>query len=213
MSARHEQSVDWRLVADAVEARINGQSWPEAAAGRDEAAAPEPQTAAAWYALKVPGGKELAAEEILLRRGHVAFTPLVIRTRRPNGYSKRKERVEVPMLPGYTFAGFSGPPDWLELFQLSLVRGVVGIAGVPMQIPHDDLRPLFECHGRPAIVAKTRARLKPGDRARFHVGSFSGLFMTVERVANGRAAGMLNALGGVVPVEAPLELLEIGCLE
>lgn len=92
-----------------------------------------------WYALDVVRQKEYLAGRILQRRmGCATFIPTETRWRKPNRFAKSKREVAFAALPGTIFAGFPGGPDWLKLFDVPLVTGVLSIGDRPMRIRTDD---------------------------------------------------------------------------
>jgi transcription antitermination factor NusG len=80
-----------------------------------------------YYAVRVRPQKEYLARQLLTQQGHVIYLPEENARRR---LSKRDRRlygwVNVPLLPGYVFAGVRSNLELPKLFVWSFVLSVVG---------------------------------------------------------------------------------------
>ncbi len=95
-----------------------------------------------WFAVRVRPQKEYIAQQLLSAQGHSIYLPEENARRR---LSKRDRRlygwVNVPLLPGYVFAGVSKPTELAKMFVWSFVLSVVGDPAThePHAIPAIDM--------------------------------------------------------------------------
>jgi transcription antitermination factor NusG len=94
------------------------------------------------YALRVPSQREFAVERILRESGFDIRIPIKHVVCRRHPHARRKDLRAVPQYRGYVFVtfGISEIPAWGEIFDLKLVRGVVGENGKPVPIPERAFR-------------------------------------------------------------------------
>lgn len=116
-----------------------------------------------YYAVRVRPQKEFLAEQLLRSQGHNIYLPLENARRR---LSKRDRRlygwVNVPLLPGYIFAGVRAPEDLAKLFIWSFVLSVVGDPAT--QTPHP-ISGLEMAHIRAVSQERTKRQANPIDWA------------------------------------------------
>lgn len=99
------------------------------------------------YAFRVAPQKELAAVDILTRRGFSAFTPVETKWRRIAG-TRRRTAKDVPMMVGYVFVAFDRPEHWPQVFRFSMVKSVVGFGGRVAVLSEDQIAKLHDLSGR-----------------------------------------------------------------
>ena len=86
-----------------------------------------------WHAVLAVVGQERRVEALLERRGFVSAVPRRKFQRRANRYAKSMATFSAPIAPGYVLIGFQpqqlvgGLPPWGEVFDLTMVRGVIGL--------------------------------------------------------------------------------------
>ncbi len=157
-----------------------------------------------WFLVRVPSGKELAAERILDDDGQIVFVPVETRFRRVNRYAKKKRELRFPLVPGYLLVGFL--PDrhrWADLFRFRLVTGVVGHDGNPLRIPFREVRRLLQRHCAGEFLApsmqqfmRSGMEFSVGDKVEVLDGPFEGHIAEVASITGNVAEMVLNILGG-----------------
>jgi transcription antitermination factor NusG len=109
-----------------------------------------------WYALETAPHKEAKVCHFL--EPHTfALVPLETREKRSTsakrgGKNRTRKSYQVPVIPRLVFAGFLGPPNWLQVLSLSHIRGILGtgMSRTPVTIPEAEIR----------RIAKNTERLK-----------------------------------------------------
>jgi transcription termination/antitermination protein NusG len=104
------------------------------AVARWVAEAPGPALAA-WFALRTPPRHEKQVHARLLGRGIPAFLPLWPRWSR---WKDRRQRIEVPVFPGYCFAHFAGP-ERLAVLRTAGVCSIVSGPRGPEPVRNDEI--------------------------------------------------------------------------
>lgn len=162
-----------------------------------------------WYALRVQPSREMVAEVLLLRAGHIAVCPVEMVERKLNRYKQIKAEFPRPLLTSMVLVGFDGAPPWYHLFRIKLVLAVIGSGGLPRVIPHKAVRRMMRLSGGAAGVRLPDFVPRAGARATVSDGPFSGLSGVVEECTNRRARVLLE-LDGVAAqaaIDVPIELL------
>lgn len=162
-----------------------------------------------WFALKVPGQKEFAAEATLKRRGFRTFVPIERKWRRACRYDKRKVMKAYPMLVGYCFIGASNGIPWYDLASIRIILGVVSFGGQPARLPSDAIAHLMRISGTPVPYAQNPHKaFRPGDRVAIVEGPFSGQTTTVNSISAQKARVMLEMFASARMIDVPLAALE-----
>jgi transcription antitermination factor NusG len=208
-AVRHD-TLDW--VRDA-EARVNATRWARPAElGQAEPWSAETVRERQWYALSCAGNAERAAEARLVQVGVTAFLPMraidVKRCRHLPRSRANCRKIDVPLLPGYVFAGFRGAVPWADVLGLRLIHGVVGFCGEPVGIPHDWLEEAMRAKGVWKLAGR-RPKPQLGDRVRLVEGVFAGHWATVRRLREYDAELLLELFGKRVRITEALDLLEL----
>lgn len=163
-----------------------------------------------WIVLRVHARCEARAVEEVRRLGCFAYLPTVTARR----YDRRKRReVEVvrPMFPGYVFAGA------VDARRLALVGHCDHVAGV---VQADGTGRAARV-GLAEMVRIVRASdeamhanhwqdgqlFEIGERVRLVSGPFEGQEFDVERLQGGRVCGVIDVLGGAVPLVVGVDTL------
>lgn len=173
-----------------------------------------------WYALLVPPQKEFVAQEILKRQGYLTFVPFEKKWRYRSRYSRDKELRDYPMMPRYVFTAFRPVdgegrrlvPLWLRIFNLQIVKGVVGLNGEPKRVK-----------GVPALIRQYRNGLRrpdeekfmrthkeyaAGDLAVIKDPRFMDRIVTVDRLEGGKAWFRIELFNEEVELSLPADRLE-----
>lgn len=173
-----------------------------------------------WYALLVPPQKEFVAQEILKRQGYLTFVPFEKKWRFRSRYSQGKELRDYPMMPRYVFAAFRPVDDdgraliprWFDIFNLQIIKGVVGLHGVPKRI-----------NGIPALIRTYRNGLRrpdeekfmrthkeyaEGDLAIIKDPRFIDRIVTVDKIEDGRAWFKIELFNEQIELSLPADRLE-----
>lgn len=163
-----------------------------------------------WIVLRVHARCEARAVEEVRRLGCFGYLPTVMDRR----YSRRLRRevpVIRPMFPGYVFAGAT------DMRRLALVGNCDHVAGVITA----------DASGRAArvgvsemvrIVRASEEAMRSshwddgqifdiGERVRLTSGPFEGQEFEVERLQGGRVCGVIDVLGGPVPLVVGVDTL------
>ena len=96
------------------------------------------RTKAAWFALRTPPRHEKQVHARLGGRGIESFLPLWERWSR---WKDRRQRIDVPLFPGYCFARF-GAVDRLTVVKTVGVRGIVGSSRGPEPVEDHEIESL-----------------------------------------------------------------------
>ncbi len=177
-----------------------------------------------WYVLCVPPQKELAVEAIMGREGFATFVPTRREFRFANGIArmkKRKTEKTYPLFPRYLFLGMSGQTaGWDRVFCFTgtlnyrrrrVITGVIGIDGVPYQVPHDPIYKLmerfnkghFNCPEREQYM-QTHREFKEGDEVLTEDGLFEGKVMEINKNI---ATLLIDIFGGHREIRVELDKL------
>lgn len=161
-----------------------------------------------WYALVVAAQKEFVVEKLLRKRRHKAFVPIEIRWRRVNRYSRKMGPWHYPMFPRYTFAGFVGHPPWHELYDLSMVHGVVGFNGAPQPLPEGVIETLERISGSylPG-QSPSRRSFAIGDDVVIEFGVMQSQRGKLQSIAGKRARVLLEFFSTCTEVDLPIDFL------
>lgn len=165
-----------------------------------------------WFLVRVPSGKELAAERILDDDGQIVFVPTERKFARSNNKVKRRTELRFPQIPGYVLVGLEPPSPaaglfdgyaWDRLFRFSLIGHVIGHQGRPMRLPFGQLRPMLQRQYdfRPVAV------LEEGARAEILEGPFEGHVSEITAIKGHMATMVLDLFGGAQEVKVALNLL------
>jgi transcription antitermination factor NusG len=91
-----------------------------------------------WFAIHTRSRHEKIVRDGLTRKGIEQFLPTVFTTRQ---WQDRKQRIEVPLFPGYCFARFS-LMERQAVLQVSGVAHIVGMGNRPEPIADEELQAL-----------------------------------------------------------------------
>jgi transcription antitermination factor NusG len=163
--------------------------------------------AAGWYLFRVPPQKERVAEQIAKRCGMIACVPM---ERRKKRRVQKRNRVvsEYPIINGYVFIG---DPDWHRIFNLGIIKSVVGFEGVPLRLAPAQMQRLLKHSGQALPGRATpswRRELTVGDRAEITTGPLRDTAGRIEAIAGKRAEILFELLGVERVVSVPLAILE-----
>jgi transcription antitermination factor NusG len=167
---------------------------------------------AAWYILRCGAGLEFPARKALTDSGRAVFLPVELKWR--SGFLRRKStESEYPRFPGYVFARIV-PPDWPDLTNwplANLVRGILGMAGVPVPLAPGEIERLMADDGRPVphdqSVPVHRAFVA-GDQVRVMAGGWRDWVVRLDAIDEQGAHVALAILGRRAKAVLPLEWLE-----
>lgn len=169
--------------------------------------------ALSWFLVRVPSGKEIAAERILDDDGQIAFVPCERKFARANRTVKRRQELRFPLIPGYILVGLprgEARPDlgidghdWGRLFRFKIVGQVVGHEGRPVRVPFGQIVPLL----RRQYDFKTASTIEEGGRAQILEGPFEGHVSEIRAIKGGMATMILNLFGCDREVEVALTQL------
>jgi hypothetical protein len=171
-----------------------------------------------WYALTVEAQKEFHASVILRRRGYTTFLPTRQDWRRRNRFVREKEPMTYPLIARCLLVGFriEAVPPWFDLFQLSLVRGVIGFDGAPRTVPQISVIDLVDRFGANHFRApdcqkwiRTHHEFSIGNAVEVVEGPFAGHRTKVRDIKGLRADVLLELFNSKQPVKIPLDHLEL----
>lgn len=128
----------------------------------------ESDSFAAWYALKVRNGGEMAVVDALQCRGFAPYCPTQKERRK---YTDRMKVVARAVFPGYVFCRFDMEKK-LPLVSCPGVDYIVGFAGRAAAIPEVQMVSLRRMIEAGATASEAWA---PGDRVRVTHGALEGL--------------------------------------
>lgn len=167
-----------------------------------------------WYAVRVQGGKEFLAEEMVKGRGVAAVAPQRHVWRRASRYDKRKVMVTLPLLPRYLFVGLTSPGEWSRVLSLPMVHGVIGVAGRPERVRREQLERLMRRAASGAFVAPERQRhmrsgreFDVGQKVEIVTGPFEGAVVEVSALNGPTARVLLDLFGGEREAHVPVDAL------
>lgn len=131
-----------------------------------------------WLCLKITGGKERRAHQLLTARGVVSLYAHVIKERRVSRHAKRTVRYDLPLLTGYALVAHDGLPDFEHRLlrlewpgsDLAVVRDILG------RVPLADVARLEALSGKADTEPAPRP-LSPGD-----IAILSALYDTEVRI-------------------------------
>lgn len=146
--------------------------WDSISGALPECSGETTQDSSNWYAIQTRYRFEQKVTAELQARGWDAFLPLLKEIHR---WSDRRQQVNIPLFPGYTFAQFNRA-DLLrrEFLKTSGIIGLIEFAGAAVPIPGkqvDDLRQLLS----QKVPCALHPFLKAGQKVRIRDGSLDGL--------------------------------------
>jgi transcription termination/antitermination protein NusG len=151
-----------------------------------------------WYAIRTRSRCEKMVSEQLQLQGIENFLPLV---KRVHKWSDRMKQVELPLFSGYTFVRITQTsPERLQVLKAHGVAGFVGIHGVGIAIPENqirDIRTLIENN----VAFEEKPFFKVGQRVRIKGGCLDG----VEGVLAGHK-GDESLMISVEPIQRSLSI-------
>lgn len=165
-----------------------------------------------WYVLRIVSGREKTAIDILKRYGIATVMPMKTVFRRRNRHSRQKEKIQLPIVPGYVFAGFHGDPVWYRVMQIPLVAGVVTLNGEPARVSEGQVAQMAAMGGDSGVIPAPESErymvsgreVVEGGQGEVIEGPFADVVVTVTKI-NGRTATVLAPLfGGSAEVEISL---------
>jgi len=160
-----------------------------------------------WYVLRVPPTKEIAAQTVLQRRGFKVLLPTEERA-----YKKRNKREHIlrryPIMSGYVLAQFPEPVHWFDVFEIPLMRGVIGWDGKPRAVPYDRLEDLMRRTGQYVSQIPGRRSLRQGDAVRVVAGAWSGWESRVEEITDGTCEIVVQLFNRPAKIRVAIEELE-----
>jgi len=165
-----------------------------------------------WYVVVVPPMRERAAVEAMSPVCR-AFAPIEYVFRRASPHNKKKVAVPRPLFPRYVFVE---NPDWYAISRLEfpdslqkVVTGWLGMDGRPSRLPAPEVMHLIAvAEQAPPTTISVGRGLKLGDRAIISEGPFAGHTVRVTRTDPKGASILIDILGSMREIEAPLEILE-----
>jgi transcription antitermination factor NusG len=123
-----------------------------------------------WYALRVRSNFEKKASGALALRGMECFLPSY-KIRR--NWTDRVKVVDQPLFPGYIFARFQHPRDWLMVMQAPGVVQIVGQGQEPTIVEEAEIETLRKLVNS-SVPLFPRAFLKVGQKVRIEHGPLAG---------------------------------------
>lgn len=138
-------------------------------------------TAAPWYALRVRSNFERKAADALALRGLESFLPSY-KVRR--NWSDRVKWVDQPLFPGYIFARFQHPRDWLLVMQSPGIVQIVGQGTEPAIVDKAEIEALRTLVNS-SVPLFPRAFLKVGQKVRIEHGPLAATEGIVEKFQKG----------------------------
>ncbi len=136
-----------------------------------------------WYAVQTAPRHEKNVATHLLGEGIETFLPLTIELRQ---WSDRKQRLELPLFPGYLFVRLEDYfSDRLRVMRKSGVVRFIGNQVGALPIPDEEIgnvRQLLKSR----IGCQAHPYLKIGQRVRIREGALKGIEGILVRVANDR---------------------------
>lgn len=161
------------------------------------------------YAFRVAPQKELAAVDILNRRGFQAFTPVEQRWRRRSASRHDKSAKTYPMMVGYIFVRFETPYEWPALFNFSMVKSIVGFGGEVARFSDRQIAQLKEISGctiaHKLSIDTRRKSFAAGDIVRV---DRKPVEVKIEEVRGERARVIFALLGSTREQWVPVHRLE-----
>ena len=121
-----------------------------------------------WFALKVRTRSEPVAVCALRHRGYDPFCPTYTESRR---YKDRMKVIENAVFPGYLFCRFDLKQK-VSVISSHSVEYLVGVGGVPSEIPEKDMRDIRRAVGAGARPVRY---FTVGERVRVEFGSLAGV--------------------------------------
>lgn len=166
-----------------------------------------------WLAVMSKPQREVAAVEALTARNVDAFTPMAKRYSRERiGTKRTRKLVEIPMFRGYLFVQSDTIP-W-QVFRAchETVRGVVSVAGLPVEIPAHQIEAVraleataqVERWGDEAVTLP-----EVGQLVEIVSGPFAGQTTRVDALTLGRVVALLDTLGGKVTAKIPTNMVKV----
>ena len=161
-------------------------------------------------------GQRVFVHELLLRRaGFEVFLPVKKVWRRRNKFGPEKELVAYPLLADWIFVGWSvASCRWADLMALDVVVGVMGTGGRPVRLANAPMCDLMRRYSDGCLTPehhrymRTHAEFDPGDRTRVTAGPLDGTDLRVIEINGPNVKGVIDAMGGSIPVEIQADLLE-----
>jgi len=161
-------------------------------------------------------GKRVFVHELLMQRaGFEVFLPVKKVWRRKNRFSPEKHLISYPLLADWVFVGWpKSECRWADLMTLDVVVGVMGTGGRPVQLAHKPVCDLMRRHGDGCLdpehyrYMRTHAEFDLGDSARVVTGPLDGTSLRVIEITGWSVKGVIDAMGGKVPVNIRADWLE-----
>jgi len=125
-----------------------------------------------WYAIHTRSRFEQKVFDGLRGKDFEAFLPRVqVMSRRKD----RRQKILVPMIPGYVFVrSILTPDDYYPIIQTVGVVRMIGVQGKPVPAKKDEIDGLMILDGTDRTV-QNRAYMQKGDRVMIMEGPFAGL--------------------------------------
>lgn len=125
-----------------------------------------------WFAIRTRSRHEKIVADQLERQSIESFLPVVKTTRK---WSDRKKEVEVPLFSGYSFVRLVlCSPDRLRVLQTHGVAGFVGVRGIGVPVPEEQIESLKALLAN-EIPMKELPFIEIGQRVRIRGGALDGI--------------------------------------
>lgn len=173
-----------------------------------------------WYCACVAPQSEMEAVRQLIERGYEAFVTSELRYRRSTRYSKRKEGVEYPLIPGLVFVGVEDYAGLSAIWVMDIITGFLGSGPHSSKLQAKDLERLREMTVDAAAAPEeigmiSREEYKIGDLCEVVAGPLTSQHLTVEDITgSGTASDPYMAVvtpgffNEAKPVKLPLDSLK-----
>jgi transcription antitermination factor NusG len=125
-----------------------------------------------WYALHTRARHEKVVEDRLREQGMKTYLPTV---REVHRWSDRKKIVDVPLFSCYVFVRCAlSPEDRTRVYRVESALGFVGIRGVGMPIPDEQIESVRTLLSQPT-PCRSHPFLKVGQKVRVCGGALDGV--------------------------------------
>jgi transcription antitermination factor NusG len=169
-------------------------------------------TGLTWYVLSVVSRREYQCARWLEERGWFTCVPVKtiwhLAKKGRGGKAEPREKLVLPELGGFVFAGHQGPPNWLTLERSFHIHGPLHVNHVPMPLPEAQIERFRLEAIQTAKREQTRSSLKSGGRATVIAGAYSGKELDVTKIRGPWAEVIIDLFGQSIQAKISAEHLE-----
>ena len=145
--------------------------------------------------------KPFLIENLLNNQGFDFFIPTKTVWRRISKYSKDKQQIKLPIMPGWIFVAWTNQENhWAKLFSTNIIIGIAGIKNQPIKIPNSKIKYLKSQYTnvkapKQEQFMKSNLEYNIGETVTIDEGPFTGQNVNVIDINGPTATILMDILG------------------